>query len=383
VSTSVLLVSTASRWVGTARVPSALAAAGFDVSLLAPRGSLAEKSRYVRRIGYLPDDANTRQWVVALAAMVTATAPRLLVPCDDLSFRLLATLALAQPPEMEPAIWLRLSSLVRESLGDPAHYQSSVDKTAFPAVAEALGVRVPAWRRIRSLDEAGDFLDAHGFPAVLKTPHGFAGQGIAICADRAALEAAWARFAATPTVDLGQVGPHECLLQAHVPGRARYHQIAAWKGRLLAGWAAEKLQANPDPTGPGTVARNHRSPQVRDAVERLVRGLGISGLAGSEFIIHERTGDAYLLELSRRVTPATHRGRLLGVDLCAALRAAIDGTPNPSRSELDEGEEYVYALFPQEWLRDPQSKYLQSAPVDAPWDEPELFEAMLALRHER
>jgi biotin carboxylase len=284
---------------------------------------------------------------------------------------------------MQPSMWLQLSSLIRESLGDPAHYQASVDKTALPPIAEALGVRVPAWRRIAGLDEAADFLAAHGFPVVLKTPHGFAGQGVAVCADRAALDEAWARFAAMPRFDLGAGGAHECLLQAHVRGRTTYHQIAAWKGRLLAGWAAEKLRANPEPTGPGTVARNHRSPPIRAAVERLVAGLGISGLLGSEFIVDEESGEPCLLELNRRITPSTHRGRQIGVDLCAALRAAVDGTPNPSRAELDDGEEYVYALFPQEWLRDPGSEYLRRVPVDVPWDEPELIEAMLALRHER
>lgn len=382
-SIPVLLVSTATRWVGTARIPRALAAAGFDVSLLAPRESLAEKSRFVGRVGHLPDDANLTQWTFALAAMVTATAPRLLIPCDDMSFRLLATLPLAQPPAMQPVMWARLASLVRESMGDPAHYRSSVDKTLLPAAAEALGVRVPPWCRLRNLADAEPFLATHGFPVVLKTSHGFAGQGLAICDDRAALNEAWARFAAMPAIDIEQAGAYACLLQAYIPGRAKYHQIAAWKGQLLAGWAADKLRSNPEPTGPGTVARNHRSPEARHAVERLVRGLGISGLAGSEFIVDERTGEAYLLELSRRITPATHRGRLIDVDLCAALRSAIDGTPNPSRADLDDGEEYVYAAFPQEWLRDPQSEFLQRGPVDVPWEEPELIEAMLALRHER
>lgn len=382
-SVPVLLVSTATRWLGTARIPRALAAAGFDVSLLAPSGSLAEKSRFVRRVGHLPDDADMAQWTFALAATVTATAPRLVIPCDDMSFRLLARLALVQPPAMQPVMWARLASLVRESMGEPAHYRASVDKLLLPPVAEALGVRVPPWSRLRNLADAEPFVATHGFPVVLKTSHGFAGQGLAICADRKALNEAWARFAAMPRIDIEQAGAFACLLQAYIPGRAKYHQIAAWKGELLAGWAADKLRSNPDPTGPGTVARNHRSPEVRDAVERLVRGLGISGLAGSEFIVDERTGDAYLLELSRRITPATHRGRLIDVDLCAALRSAIDGTPNPSRTDLDEGEEYVYAAFPQEWLRDPQSEYLQRSPVDVPWDEPELIEAMLALRHER
>jgi hypothetical protein len=34
-------------------------------------------------------------------------------------------------------------------------------------------------------------------------------------------------------------------------------------------------------------------------------------------------------------------------------------------------------------LPDPESRYLREFPVDVPWDEPELIEAMLAMRHER
>ena len=39
-----LLVSTATRWTGTARIPAALADAGFSVALLTPRNSLAERA---------------------------------------------------------------------------------------------------------------------------------------------------------------------------------------------------------------------------------------------------------------------------------------------------------------------------------------------------
>ena len=37
-------------------------------------------------------------------------------------------------------------------------------------------------------------------------------------------------------------------------------------------------------------------------------------------------------------------------------------------------------MFPQEWLRDPASAFLRDYPVDIPWDDPELFEAMIAMR---
>ena len=35
------------------------------------------------------------------------------------------------------------------------------------------------------------------------------------------------------------------------------------------------------------------------------------------------------------------------------------------------------------WLRDPESKWLRDYPVDVPWDEPALFEAMLDLHPAR
>ena len=54
-----------------------------------------------------------------------------------------------------------------------------------------------------------------------------------------------------------------------------------------------------------------------------------------------------------------------------------------SRSRLDSGEERIFVQFPAEWLRNPQSPWLRRHPVDVPWDDPELLDAMLALRNER
>ncbi len=61
----------------------------------------------------------------------------------------------------------------------------------------------------------------------------------------------------------------------------------------------------------------------------------------------------------------------------------MHGLPPPTRADFDEGEEHIGVHFPQEWLRDPDSAWLRDYAVDVPWEEPELFEAMLALRQER
>jgi hypothetical protein len=89
-----------------------------------------------------------------------------------------------------------------------------------------------------------------------------------------------------------------------------------------------------------------------------------------------------VLEINRRITPGSHRGSLRNVDHWAALHAALTGTPSPTRSDFDEGEESVVVWFPEEWLRDPGSRYLREHVVDVPWDEPELIEAFVAMRNE-
>ena len=50
-----------------------------------------------------------------------------------------------------------LAELIRESLGDPAFYRASVDKTALPEAATALGVPFPAFTIASTLADATRF----------------------------------------------------------------------------------------------------------------------------------------------------------------------------------------------------------------------------------
>ena len=378
--TPLLLVSTATRWLGTARIPRALAQAGFEVALLTPRNSLAEKSRYLARVGYLPDDAKPAQWAAAFCAMVEATSPRIVVPCDDMAFRLLHMLVQAGGTVVRPDLALRLSVLIRQSLGDPAYYEASVDKTLMPPAVQALGIRVPPYAVVEALREAEAFAAAQGYPVVLKRAHGFAGQGVAICADDLALARAFEAFTRVNAQDPMCRIANRHLVQAHIPGRIQYYIATAWNGELIAGYAGEKVVAHPEPVGPPTVARYFRAPLLREITARLVRGFGISGHFFAEFVVSDPGSEPSLLELNRRITPASHRGSARNVDFCAALYAGVHGRPSTSGADIAEGEEGISVFFPGEWLRDPDSRYLSGHPVDVPWDEPELFEALLALR---
>jgi hypothetical protein len=330
----------------------------------------------VSRIGFLPPNATSREWVHAFAATVKATSPRLVLPCDDTALRLLMLLAVAPPEDMQPERKLELRALIADSLGDPAFYRTSIDKTLVSGAAEGMGIPVPAHRVVSSLDEAEPFVAAHGYPLVVKRSQSTAGDGVAICQNRDELATALPRLLQPGGLDFGDSTIGSVVLQAHVPGRIHFYVAAAWKGKLLAGFAAEKLDG--EPLGPTTASRYFRSKAMHDLTARLARGFDLTGIFSPEFIVREGAGDPVLLELNRRMSHGSHIGWGFNVDMAAALYSAMHGLPPTSRAELDDGEEHLRAHFPSEWIRDAESRWLREAIVDIPWDEPELFQALVA-----
>ena len=310
-----LLVCTATNCFGAARLPRALARAGFEVTLLAPQGSLAETSHFVFRTVPLPDHANPAPWLLALAASAKATSPRLVVAGDDTALRLLQRAVLSPQELLQPELGPPLAALVAESLGAPAYYGTSIDKLLLPPAAKALGVRV--------------------------------------LPDATAAE--------------------------HIGGTIKRYPAAAWQGTLLAGYAEMPLTADAEAGTPPRVNRCYRDPVLRDLASKLARGFAISGFFSPEFLIDKRTDQPYLLEIHRSIAAGAHCGGAVGVDHWKALHAALQGTAPTTRPDLDAGEEHLVVNFPQEWLRDRASHWLREYPVDVPWDDPELIEAMLAL----
>lgn len=368
-STPALLVATATQWFGTARMPRSLTRAGFEVLLLAPRETLAEKSRFVAHTRHLPDNATLRQWVDAFAEIVHDTAPALVLPCDDTAFRLMQTLALSPPGGMQPKVHLSLAELIRESMGDTRFYRTSVEKTLLPPAAEALGIRVPPYAIVDTLGAAQAFAAARGYPLVLKRNLSTAGDGVALVESGAELAVAFERLARADPSALMHAETGTLLVQALIRGDVHYENTAAWKGSRIAGFAVHRLESA-HVVAPAAVIRSYRSDEIRDFSSKLVRGFGMTGLFATEYIVEHSSGKAYLLEVNRRITPGMHVGSKIGVDLCLALHCAMHGTAMTTRSEIDRDEEYLNVHFPQEWERDPKSRYLRDYPVDVPWDDP-------------
>jgi hypothetical protein len=63
------------------------------------------------------------------------------------------------------------------------------------------------------------------------------------------------------------------------------------------------------------------------------------------------------------------------------LYAALSG--QAVQAALKVTEKDTIALFPQEWIRDPESPFLRSAYHDIPWEEPDLVRDCVSNRRKQ
>jgi len=374
---SLLIVTMGTDAVAPARMPYELSSAGFNVTLLAPRDALATHTAFVDKIGYFPPDVTLYQWVQAVAGAVRAVRPALILPGDDVAVRTLMQLALRPPEGLRSDVRDELADVVRRSLGPPSSWTDSIDKSRLFDVARRAGVPI-ADGDVAEREHDAAAIAAHlGYPVIVRPSRGSGGKGSARCDSEAELRSA-IRLAPSPDgLDTGE--PQRFVIQRFIDGRVVNRAALAWNGVEIAGFTRGRLETHPGPLGPASVVEFVGLPAVRDANLRLFAALDLHGLVGAQYMIEPDRGAALLIEIHRRMLPATHAGGLIGVDLAAALRACVDGVSWTGPTDLPGGTGRRIALFPQEWYRDPESAWLATLPSDAPWHDPRLFEAMLKI----
>ena len=363
-------------------MPRSLARAGFEVSLLAPRGSLALHSRFVARASVLRDESTPMQWLLSLVAIIAEIEPALVVPCDEVAIRLLVELVRHPPRNLGGDSGARITRLVRESLGNPDHYETSIDKTVLPSAARALGVPVPTYALAETVDEAVARADAIGYPVVLKRRYGFASQGVRILQRPDQLREAAAVLLNPTQLDLGVRRAPTLLVQGFVDGPMLSQTMVAWDGVPLAGFARRREIAFTPGLGASAVVRVQKIPAIREFTERLCRAFGMSGFFSVQFIGPSTGAPPVLLEINRRIVTFMHTDEYGGVDLCGALFQRLAGLPQTLPFDMEDDANQVIVSFPREWLRDPEGAWLRNHPSDVPWDDPGVFAAMVALRNE-
>ncbi|MEO8904100.1 MAG: hypothetical protein ABI488_17305 [Polyangiaceae bacterium] len=365
-----VLILSIRNWLGAARLPKAFQRAGCDVTTVTFPSLLLDRCRNTCAQIFLPDSGPEEELIAATRRVLVAERPQIVIPGDEAATELLqavAATARLELPDNDP-----LLCLLRDSLGDFSKHSVLRDRRAMAQFAADLGVRAPAYRVVHDRAEAFAFAEQHGLPVVLKAEESFAGLGVSVCRDTAALEAALARPATNNPAALRE----GMQLQAFVEGRTAMRAVVAWRGEVLAGLSAIKVETHPGSTGPSCVVEFIESPEMMRTAQALIRALGYSGFASLDFVL-DAGHNAHLIELNSRPTPICHLGDYLGQDLCLRLREAIEGKTSPDGDPPGLPKKVV--LFPQEWVRNVNSPHFADSFHDVPWDDPEMVEAFVSL----
>ncbi|MGZ6022032.1 MAG: ATP-grasp domain-containing protein [Rhizomicrobium sp.] len=374
-----ILLSTTVQWPSGARLAGAFATVGAQVDALYPAGHVKAKSRFVSGHHIY----NPLFPLPSLARAIEAASPDLIVPCDDRAVRQLLALYHRNPHS-------DAGSLIAFSLGRIESYPALFSRSSFIAAALSEGIAAPATIGVDDIDTLELALVEIGFPAVLKSDGSWGGGGVVIARAREQAHDAYRRLSSAPSrmrsiartfrrkdthFLLDALSPPHALVsvQRFVAGEPATTSIACWQGRVLAGFHMDVLETS-YATGPASVMRHVECPQMEVAAQRLAARFRLSGLHGLDFV-RDAAGKAHLIETNPRATQSSALALGPGHDLVAALAGCITPSARGARPLVTTNE--VFALFPQEWRRDPNSAWLRTAHLDVPWDDPDVLKACL------
>ena len=289
---------------------------------------------------------------------------------------------------------ISLRPLIERSLGSEAAYPVIRNRAAFLQAAADLGIRVPDTRTLNSEEELNAW--RADSPAVLKRDGTWGGSGVAIVrslpsalanyrrlSQPMSVGAAWKRYLVNrDPIAIWSWKRRELprvTLQEFIQGRPANSMIACWKGELLGSISVEVLTSQ-GATGAATVVRLIQNKEMEQAAQLLAKKFMLSGFHGLDFVLDQKTGRAYLIEINPRCTQLGHlrlanRGDLAGILSAKLSDQPIDSVPGPQ--DCKPGAAVVF--FPQAFQWNPKNPYLRQGKHDVPWEEPALVLELLRI----
>ncbi len=379
-----VLLTDTNRWAGPARLAIGLAKAGCRISAVCPtRGHPLLSTRVVHETfpysGLRP--------LESLAAAIEATEPQIIIPCDDRGVQHLHELY-GRARSLGKS-GTGLANLIEYSLGSPESYPIVSARCDLLRIACEEGVRVPDTKLLKTADDLESWQSGHRLPWVLKGDGTFGGRGVRIANTPMQAEKFFSEitrlFRGTRAIKRMIVNRDPfwlrpwwnnhrpaIIVQSHIQGRPANCAFVCWKGEVLAGIGVEVVSSE-GLTGPANIVRVVDNPEMMLAAERIARRLGLSGFFGLDFMIEDRSGATYLIEMNPRCTPLSHLQLGKGRDMIEALGAQLSGRPLQETSPVTQNS--MIAYFPQAWQC--KSEFLQSSFQDVPQGEPDLVEDLL------
>jgi ATP-grasp domain len=313
----------------------------------------------------------------SLYEAITAAEPDFVIPCDDGVVWQLHELHRTKP---------ELRALIERSLGAPSSYKTVASRAELMQVASELNIRAPETKKIATAADLREWFSVPGASGVLKLDWTCGGKGVRVVRSLAEAEEALGamRQPANVMAVLGRwllihdalaiwkwrnQGQPSLTLQQFVAGRPANTMLACHKGKVLAMVTVEVLCAQSS-TGTSLVVRQIENDEIRTAAELIAERLQLSGFHGLDFMIEDRTGYAYLIELNPRCTQLGHLQIPIQGDLVGVFCRAFSNTRSP-RNERPICQETI-AFFPEALLSNPKCPYLETSYIDVPWEEPRL-----------
>ncbi len=217
------------------------------------------------------------------------------------------------------------------AIADADALAAAADKYRTVVDGEALGLRTPPTRLVRTADEAARAAADLGWPVVVKPR-------VSATFGDAGVERHSVTYAHSPA-ELSQAmqpleGRCDVVLQGWCPGRGVGVDLLVWEGEPLLAFQHERLRELPVHGGPGALRRSvPLDPELYRASVALLAGWGWSGIAMVEFLSEGH--DHRLMEVNGRVWGSIPLSVDCGVDFpLAHLQMVLDG----SRPDATIGE---------------------------------------------
>jgi biotin carboxylase len=373
-------------WLSTARLAVALESFGCDVDLMARPAHPAVRAGVIARTHAY----SVLRPVESILRAIRSAQPDVVLPVDELAVLHLDELreaAEAGDHEEQRSV----CALLTRSGHSAEVAALGRSRAAFIHMAAAAGVAVPETLPVPDEKSVDAAINSLGLPLALKADATFGGRGVRLVSSVAEARRSWhvlhESSSLTAAVRRGlrwgewtyvrewaHGTTRSVSAQRLVRGHERTAMAVASAGTIKAAVCLEVLQTSAN-LGPSSVLRIVQDEAMLQAMQRVARATGVSGLCGFDFMIDEKTGTPLMLEMNLRPTQLAHLPLGPGQDLVAAYLREMLGMQAEDRPAAT-ADQFI-ALFPKEIERDPASEWFARAHHDVPWESPGLVRAAL------
>ena len=360
-------------WPLSARLAIALVHQGCRVSALCPAGHPLTHVKgldQVRRYRGIDSLESLRHTLLDLRSEIV-------VPCDDGVVAQLHALHAQEP---------RLRAVIERSLGASEGFSIVSSRYNLLTTAMELGIAVPKTLKVQGAEDLVEWYK-HETSGVLKVDGESGGNGVRVCASLneslvawqelgspSSSVTAWKRLAIDRDPLARWVHTHQrtrdITMQRFVKGRPANSMLACRSGELLSMVSVAVIAAD-GPTGAAIIVQRIMSEPLKEIAQRLIKPLQLSGFYGLDFMIEEKTGTPYLIEMNPRCTQLGHLEFPDQCSLAGSFVAALRGAPRPLAENPVTVEKI--AFFPQAIAAlGAHALHADVSYLDVPRDQPNL-----------